>query len=430
MNIIHILPKINHGGGIGDIFSEVRALRQFEFEVSVTIVSLEPVFSSEFMLKARSLGIRLIVNPQKETLLHLLQHADLLVISYWNHPLLSDFLIWLIGQKNKIPIIISLKVNGLTLPQVVPIWVIQCASGIIYSHPDVLSRFPETILPSVHFFSPHFIHLPNDFKSSERDDSADFIAFYAGSLNKFKRLPDLFDLHDQIKLSKGRIEYWGAGEDPMTIDRLENLKVGIYQGFSKNIFADFKNYHLLLNPQNSLSYGANDKIRIECAFMGIPSLVIKESRISSHVESGINGLVATDEKEYIEMLHWIAEDVKAWNLLSESTLQHIHKTYQLEEIVINTVECYRRVCLAGQRTYSDVLLPGNTISKVLYGMGDWAECLISFPEKLSKIEIEYALHCEGGLIHHANSAEIPDEKLNMLIGQLFMELDRRNDKSL
>jgi hypothetical protein len=430
MNIIHILPKINHGGGIGEIFSEVRALRQFEFEAKITIVSLEPVFSSEFMLKARSLGIRLIVSPQKDTLLHLLQQADLLVISYWNHPLLSDFLIWLISHKIKIPIILSLRVNGLTLPQVLPSWVIQCASGIIYSHPDTLSRFSEALLPPIHYFSPHFIHLANEIKKSERDDFTDFVAFYAGSLNKFKRHPHLFDLHDQIQLSQGRIEYWGAGEDPYTIDRLANLEVGIHKGFSKNIFVDFKNHHLLLNPQSSLSYGANDKIRIECAYMGIPSLVLRESRISSHVESGIDGLIASDEKEYIEMLNWLAEDVNGWNLLSESTYHHIHKTYQLEKIVENIVECYRRVCLAGHGTHKDILLPQTKLSKVLYGMGDWAEFLISSPEKLSKLEIEYALHCEGGLIHHANSDEIPDEKLNMLIGQLFIELDSRKDKSL
>jgi len=430
MNIIHILPKINHGGGgIGDIFSEVKAFRQFEFETNVTIISLESAFSRELMLKAKSLGVRLIVSPQKDTLQHLLQNADLVVVCYWNHPLLTDFLIWWIGQNIEIPIILSLKVNGLTLPQVLPNWVIQCASGIIYSHPDTLSRFAKDLLPKIQFFSPHFIHITNEIEKSQRHFSSEFVAFYAGSLNKFKRLPRVFDLHDQIQLSQSRIEYWGAGEDPDTIERLENLKVGIHKGFSSNIYDDFANYHLLLNPQSSLSYGANDKIRIECAYMGIPSLVLKESRISSHVESGVDGLIASDEKEYIEMLNWMAEDVKGWNLLSESTYHHIRKTYQLEIIAASTIECYRKAYLDGSRSISAIKLPQTPLSKVLYGMGEWADLLITSPEKLSKLEIEYALHCEGGLIHFATLNGMSDHELNMLINQLFNELERRINKN-
>ncbi len=428
MRIIHILPKINYGGGgIGDIFSEVRALQQFQIETDVTIVSLETAFSMERMLQARSLGIRLIVAPRKGTLDSLLLYTDLVVVSYWNHPLLTAFLVWWVSQNFQIPLVIRVNVNGLTLPQVLPSWVVHCASGILYSHPDTLTRHTDESLPSIQLFSPHFINMPEVIKKPERDNASDFVAFYAGSLNRFKRLPNLFDLHDRISLSQFRIEYWGAGEDPSTSDKLANLKFGVHKGFSKNIYTDFSDNHLLLNPQSHLSYGSYDKIRVECAWMGIPSLVLKESHIAVHVENGVDGLIASDEQEYLEKLKWIARDIKAWESLSEATYHHIRKTYQLEEITKSTIRFYREVFSAGPRSIPHISLPLTPLSRLLSGMGHWSEFIISDPEKLSDLEIEYALHCEGGVIHYANMQGM-DSDIKVLIDQLFTVLENRGKR--
>jgi len=425
MKIIHILPKINDGGGIGNIFAEVRALREFQVEIDVTIVSLETAFSMKRMLDARALGILLIVAPQKDTLQILLLNANLVVISYWNHPLLTGFLIWWRLHGFQIPLVLNIRVNGLTLPQVLPKWVVQCASGILYSHPDTLSEQQKESLPSILLYTQPFINLPEIENVSKRDSSGNFVAFYAGSLNIFKRLPTLFDLHDGIKLPNGRIDYWGAGEDPETTNRLSQLKFGEYRGFSKNIYADFSNNHLLLNPQSPLSYGSYEKIRVECAWMGIPCLVLKGSHIAAHVESGINGIVAADEIEYVEKLRQIAMDLKVWKLLSESTYSHIRETYQLKELAKSMLDFYQKVCDIGSRTIEDgSLLPMTSLAQVFSGMGNWAEQLQLHPGKLSTLELHYALHCEGGLIHYANMGAADSELLH-LIYNLFRILEKR-----
>jgi hypothetical protein len=425
MKIIHILPKINDGGGIGNIFSEITAFQMSGISVEATIVSLETAFSMQRMLQARTLGIRLVVAPRKDTLIHLLLNADLVVVSYWNHPLLTEFMVWWVVQGFQIPLVVSVKVNGLTLPQVLPSWVTHCASGIMYSHPDTLSTLAEESLPPIQLITQPFIHLPEVIKTIRH--GGDFFAFYAGSLNKFKRLPNLFDLHDNLNLPKVRMEYWGAGEDPSTIDRLAKLKFGVHKGFSTNIYTDFKDYHLLLNPQSPLSYGSYEKIRVECAWMGIPSLVLKDSHIAIHVKNGIDGLIATEEHEYLEKLQWLARDINAWKSLSESTYHHIRKTYLLEDITKSTIGFYREVFSAGPRSISRVALPLTPFARMLSGMGTWTEYIISDPEKLSDLEIEYALHCEGGVIHYANMQGM-DSDLETLIDRLFAVLESRGKR--
>lgn len=427
MKIIHILPKINDGGGIGNIFSEITAFQKFEIVIDATIVSLETAFSVKRMLQARALGIRLIMAPRKDTLGNLLLNADVVVVSYWNHPLLTEFMVWWTCQNFQIPLVVSVQVNGLTLPQVLPSWVTHLATGIMYSHPDTLSKQPNESLPKIQLISQPFIYLPEVINKPRRNSGGDFCAFYAGSLNRFKRFPNLFDLHDRISLSQFRIEYWGSGEDPSTSDKLADLKFGVHKGFSKNIYTDFSDNHLLLNPQSHLSYGSYDKIRVECAWMGIPSLVLKESHIAIHVENGVDGLIASDEQEYLEKLQWIAQDMKAWNSLSEATYHHIRKTYQLEEITKSTIRFYREVFSAGPRSISHISLPLTPLSRLLSGMGHWSEFIISDPEKLSDLEIEYALHCEGGVIHYANMQGM-DSDLQALIDRLFTVLENRGKR--
>ena len=60
-------------------------------------------------------------------------------------------------------------------------------------------------------------------------------------------------------------------------------------------------------------------------------------------------------------------------------------------------------------------------------MGHWSEFIISDPEKLSDLEIEYALHCEGGVIHYANMQGM-DSDIKVLIDQLFTVLENRGKR--
>jgi glycosyltransferase involved in cell wall biosynthesis len=426
MKVTYILPKINDGGGIGNIFSEVNAFKQSEIDIDATIVSLETAFSTKRMLQARALGLRLLIAPQQDTLREVLLSADVVVVIYWNHPLLSKFLARWILQNVKKPLILSVQVNGQTLPQVLPNWIVQCSSGILYYHPETLSGHIEGSLPKCCELSHLFVHLLDVKENPKRDLSGEFVAFYAGSLNKFKRLPNLFDLHDRLNTSGCRIEYWGAGEDCSTTERLNQLNVGVYKGFSNDIYADFSKNHLLLNPQSSLSYGSYEKIRVECAWMGIPSLVLKCSHIAVHVENGVDGLIASDEYDYIEKLEWLVKDIKAWNTLSEATYHHIRNRYQLENIAKSTIEFYRKVYATGPRSIDHVSLPMTTLSRALSGMGKWAEQLEYDPDQLSDLELEYALHCEGGLIHHANMDGM-EQDLKNLIERLFLVLEKRRN---
>jgi hypothetical protein len=161
--------------------------------------------------------------------------------------------------------------------------------------------------------------------------------------------------------------------------------------------------------------------------MGIPCLVLKESHIAIHVENGVDGYIATDEQEYLEILQCLAQNIHTWKSLSESTYYNIRETYQLKKITDLTMQFYRNVYSSSPRNTSKVLLPMTTLSRVLSGMGPWAKFIASNPEQLSDLEIEYALHCEGGVIHYANMLGM-DYDLKALIDSLFTVLENRRKR--
>lgn len=428
MRVTHILPKMNDGGGIANVFAEMSAFTKYRFDVEATVVCLETAISAKRMLDARKLGIRMVVGPQLETLKNLVTETDLVVVSYWNHPLLIDFMIWYVNQKIPVPLVTSVKVNGMTLPQVMPSWVFQCAGGVLYTHPRTLAQHSVELLPELRLCIHPFIHLPDIDENPKRELTGDFVAFYAGSLNRFKRLPNLFDLHDGLKVPGCRIEYWGAGEDSATTERLGRLAFGVHKGFSKDIYADFAGNHLLLNPQSPLSYGSYEKIRVECAWMGIPNLVIKNTYIADHVENGVDGLVAVDENDYLDKITWFVKNRKAWQSLSDTTFEHIRMTYRLVDITSAVFDFYRQVYNKGPSPITEAILPMTTLTRALSGMGNWADRIERDPESLSDLELDYALHCEGGLIHHAKFVDT-DEALTETIERLRNVLESRRNRN-
>ena len=69
----------------------------------------------------------------------------------------------------------------------------------------------------------------------------------------------------------------------------------------------------------------------------------------------------------------------------------------------------------------------TTLSRVQSGMGLWAKFIASNPDQLSDLEIGYALHCEGGVIHYANMVGM-DYDLKALIDSLFTVLKNRKKR--
>ena len=421
MNIVYIIPKITHGGGIINVIEEVKAIQLTDNTFNATLISLEPGTSSSLIKEAMSIGLKVLITPSQTLLTKLIIHADLLVLHYWNCPSMYLFYTFLESSQIQCRICINLKVNGCTLPQVVPHWVYSSADALIHSNPLT----PHDLLPShaKALVIPSLVKLTTKINKPTKLPFSTFKLFHAGTLNAFKIHPQFMELHAGLALNDYSLDVWGSGADDTFTDAIKKYTNFHFNGFSTNLTNEINSYHLLCNPQTPLSYASNDKIMLESQWLGIPVIVLKNSYISSHIKHNINGIVAEDEVDYKQQIEFLASHPEAYQSLVDSTHEYANTQYKLHDYVQQTIDLYHQTILQPAKAIDKGSVPKDAYTAVIDGMGSWGEMLVQNPTSLTQEELYYALKCEGGLIHYYNVFS-ESEQLKITIVKLMNLLEK------
>jgi glycosyltransferase involved in cell wall biosynthesis len=420
MNIIYIIPKITHGGGMINVLEEVKAIQLTGTICNTTVIALEPGTSSNLIKEAMLIGLKVLISPSPTLLNKLILPADLLVVHYWNCPSMYLFYKHLESSQIKCRICINLKVNGCTLPQVVPNWVYTTADIFIQSNPLT----PHDLLPSHAkvLVIPSLVKLPNAPIKPRKKSLSTFKLFHAGTLNAFKMHPQFMDLHAGLSIKDYTLDVWGSGADQSFTDSIKKHANYTFKGFSSQLSDEITSHHLLCNPQTSLSYASYDKIMLESQWLGIPVIVLKNSYISSHIKNNINGIVAENEEDYKHQIEYLALHPEAYKKLAESTYEYAHTQYKLYDFVKQTIGLYKKIISNPAKVINVGTVPNDAFIATIDGMGKWGEMLNQNAVSLSTEEIYYSLRCEGGFIHFYNWFS-DNEFLRMMIMKLKNQLE-------
>ncbi|WP_080056488.1 glycosyltransferase [Spirosoma aerolatum] len=416
MKILYVIPRMTYGGGMPVILTELKTMRRLGVEVSGTIIVLEKGVSTQLMTEAVSNGVKVLLAPSSALAGKLISQADVTVVHYWNCPSLFRFFRLLADMQVPHRLCLSVRVNGCTLPQVVPQWV--------YSNTDALVRLHSCtptngLRPDTETLTlPSLIRLPDLAAPPPVPDFSTFRLFHAGTLNYFKTHPQLIALHEGLAIDSYRFDIWGSGLDTLFENDLAVAQHALYRGFSTNLYADMAPYHVLCNPQTALSYGSYDKIMCESQWVGKPVIVLKDSYIAEHIHSGINGLVADDEYQYRAILEMLSAKPDLYKKLSDSTFEYTRSNYTLTDYAVALAGLYQRMIQKPLKIADAASIPGHPADAALDGLGHWKQLLANDSRALSLEAIKYALRCEGGLIHYYK--DYPDDSvLRMHITQLL-----------
>lgn len=416
MKIAYIIPRISHGGGMANIVAEVKLLKAIFDGFKATVIAVEPQMSADLVAEAYAAGIKVFLMPSASILNKLIETADLLVVHYWNCPSMYGFFKYLSASGLPHRLIVSVRVNGCTLPQVVPYWVNASAGGLIHVNRNTpVNAVNPGIMVKV---IPSILRLPEDAPHHQITDNGTFRLFYAGAINFFKAHPRLIELHEGLAIPHYLFDIWGAGIDNTFQHAISVAKQVHYKGFSKSIYDDIKPYHMLCNPQTKFSYGSFDKIIKESQWMGKPAITLKEAYVSDNIVDGINGIVAADEDHYRSVIEQLAADPSAYRRLSRSTLEYTRANFKLVDYAKQTADLYTNTMSVHPKAMASIRPPDSAFEAALDGMGKCKAVILNNPEKLSKIEINYALRCEGGLIQFYKAYEA-DVELKQKIVELI-----------
>jgi hypothetical protein len=402
---------MGYGAGITNILTEIKLIKQLTNEHSFQLVSIENLNVVELSLKALQLGVKVRLSPSDKQLINIIEASDLLVFHYWNCPSSYEFIKKIKSFSIGLRLCISLRVNGNTLPQIPPEWLLSAANGIIQVHPKTNLNKYKYLNPII---LPSLVEIPKWEGVLKPKNSDPFKMLYAGAFTPFKAHPLFFDLHYNLAIKNYQLDIYGN----MMPEKYNSINQISFKGFTTKLNEQILSYHMLCNPQHRLAYSSFDKIMKECQLLGVPPIVLKESSVGDLIENNVNGIIAEDILDYKMKLEEMANNHYYYLKIQQSTFENTHATYNPFKIVNDTFVYYQCLVQTKNKVAITNKIPLEAYEACLDGMGDKKISLINNPNDLTKDEKLFALNCEGGLAQFGNY--YPSNKY---LEEIIMQLD-------
>jgi glycosyltransferase involved in cell wall biosynthesis len=309
VKVLHIIPRWIGGGPERHLIELARQDRLVDANVERRALVLDRPLSAPLMIKARKLGLTIVADPWADVVRTEVATADVVEITYWNHPALIELLISpLPGAR----IIIRSAVAGDTLPQVLISQLTDYADAWqLGTPPGYGARHIERTHPWV-VFIPALAEIERleNFRRRKHDGTR---AAYLGNLTpskihpKFAEIVAMLDSHILVDLI-------GDGDEVSTGSlhrRFEELGVSkrvSFHGHVESIADSLADSDIFIYPLNPESYGTSEKALQEAMWLGLPPVLMAGTAAAGWIDHGRTGFVASDLDEFVRYVNRLAQD--------------------------------------------------------------------------------------------------------------------------
>jgi glycosyltransferase involved in cell wall biosynthesis len=304
--ILHITAHL--GGGAGKAIIGMASFYSEEFTTQV--ITLERPEKSRILDDAEERGVVVHVCPEYEEYTALIREADIVVINWWNHPLMSRFLYEF--PQTECRLAAWIHVNGCTYPYL-PFQFTDRFDYIFftsrYAYENRLwneGQFKKiTEKSDVIFgsgdFSPGLMPMKADY-----EDNKDFIVGYVGTLNYSKISRDYVRYCERVIETCGNVRFVLAGD--MGADLYADIEKSRYKsafellGYvedTESLYLTFDVMGYILNDDN---YGTTENVILEAMACGVPVVAHDGGVERAIIDKGVNGYLVHDMDEYAQCI--------------------------------------------------------------------------------------------------------------------------------
>lgn len=428
-NILHITPHL--GGGVGTVllnyFIRVKKDSFFTHEVAcldyandnaVKVTNKIEVLLYDKMAK------------KKEELLKKIKKSDIVLIHWWNHPMLYDFL-----TRTKLPpcrMIMWSHISGFHPPYVFTEKVLRYPDLFVFTthvsyENKVVQNLPDEIKEKLRvvWSTGDVEHVKNVKPKAHKC----FNVGYIGTVDYCKMRPDFLNICNQVDIPDVKFIVCGGPKEKELKHQAERLGVGGKFNIT-GIVPDIKEYLSLFDvfgyPLASYHYGTCDQTLQESMAAGVVPVVLDNKMESYMVKDGVTGIVVKNKDEYIKALHELYNNRELKSKLSKNAKEYAINTFSLEKLANEWEKIFYEV-LDSQKTIKK-WKTSKTDSDItpkdvfLESLGDYGEDFVSYCNAESDEEkgkaIEKIKMLGGtanwqaetrGTVHHYNSF-FPNDK--------------------
>lgn len=316
MRILHITTHL--GGGVGDTILGYLSKSSYYNE----ILSLGYTFEKTIN-RLKELNISYKDHVSHNEIINKIPEFDIILLHYWNHPLLYDFLV-----KSELPpcrLVIWSHISGLSLPNIYTKKLLDYPDIFVFTSPLSYKYIPKTNTPLYNIWSTCGI---DNYLCIKKKPHSEFVVGYVGTIDYSKMHPEFIEICNKINVPN--IKFVVVGH-PEAIENNVNEKFEL-AGFVN----DLENYYSLFDvfgyPLNRNHYGTCDLVLQIAMASGCVPVVLNNPMELTIVKDRITGIVANNEDEYVEAIEMLYNNPDFRKRLSKNARKDAKERFSLKKL--------------------------------------------------------------------------------------------------
>lgn len=385
MNILHI--TVHLGGGVGKAISGIAIQGQQCTNDCHKILLLQQPEKEGWVQYCRENGVSVV---QWDGNQELFQWADVLVVSWWNHPAMAQFLIQF--PPSSAARVLWCHVNGIYYP-ILSFLLAAAFDRVMFTSPYSMQnpawtedekksiQSKASVVYGMGQFQPAKIQPKKDYHIKDA-----FTVGYVGTLNFGKIHPDFVSYCEAVCKRLSNVHFIMIGDRNTDLERAVDI-AGLtnyftFTGFVDNVLArmrEFDVFGYLLNPTH---YGTTENVLLEAMACGLPVVALNQN-VEQFIIPPDAGYLVESPNEYAETLEQLYNHCDLRANLGHHGRAHIIKTYHLP----NNLTAFRNACrlaISGQKNTCNFSFLGET-------PWDWFLHCLSKDDRLLFIQIAHGL---------------------------------------
>jgi glycosyltransferase involved in cell wall biosynthesis len=423
VKILHIIPRWIGGGPERHIIELARQNLLAGAYVSHRVLVLDRPISAPLLLSARKHGVHVINGSWKDVLTSEVEDADIVNVTYWNHPLFQEFL------ENPLPparVMVRSAVAGHTVPQVL--------FSELTSYPDLWELSAPRGYGAKHIEAEHpwveYIPALADLERLEgfrRKRHSGMRAAYLGSLTPAKLHPSLPEILAQLDRNIGIDLIGDADVDSLTALRRQLGARGlldriVFHGHLENIAQALSVADIFIYPLTPSTSATSEKALQEAMWLGLPPVLMAGSAATGWLRPGDTGFVASDTAEFAHHVNLLARDDALRSKVGRAAKKFARSQFDTRKNAQSFVDLGIRLTSLPKRFHTCLpAVVGSGADRFLRSIGFDRPSFIDrvmAAKDFSRESNFMLLNSEGGVAHyrkhHPDDSELRDWSLELV----------------
>ncbi len=334
--ILHITPHL--GGGVGRVLLNYLDKVQGDRDFLHKVLCLEYA-NDKACLASRTIGFPLIDKMSVNTkgMIAAISGADIVLIHWWNHPLLYAFLV-----REELPparIIFWSHTSGLHAPYVFSKPLLHYPDLFVFTTPLSLEVPEVKELQEVRQKALRTVWSTGGIEhvsSVQPRPHRGFKIGYVGTVDYCKMHPNFLKMSNNVKIPDAEFVVCGGPNEKQIQE--ESLQYGMGKRFTftgqvDDITVYLSQFDVFGYPLASYHYGTCEQSLSESMAAGVPPVVLANKTESYMVDDGVTGIIAADEEAYARAIEELYRRPKLRQRLSYNARETARRRFSIEQMI-------------------------------------------------------------------------------------------------